>query len=444
MSRLGIRHRLLLIVVLAIAAALGASLLGFNLLLNRNLQHDANDVARSRAASALAQIRLRNGRLTAGETSDQAGPDSQVWIFSRSGKELEAPRAGEAVTSAAQRLARGPSRFADVWPARIRLFSAPVVEGKRRLGTVVAAVSLSPYERTRETALIASVALGLTVLLVIGFAVRWLLASALRPVARMTRQASEWSDRDLDRRFRLGGPHDELRELASTLDGLLDRLAASLRREQRFSAELSHELRTPLARVIAETELALRRERAPEEYREALEIVHRNARQLARTADALVAAARHEAGTARGTADAFAVASSAAEACAGRGGEVPAIEVEPPPQPVRVGVDRELAERILQPLLENACRYGRDRVRVSIGRDNDTIVFSVEDDGPGVEDDDRERIFEPGVRGANANGAGGAGLGLALARRLARSADGDVEVASGHTGGHFVVRLPAG
>ena len=77
----------------------------------------------------------------------------------------------------------------------------------------------------------------------------------------MTRQAAAWSEHDLDRRFALGEPHDELGELAATLDGLLDRLAASLRREQLFLAELSHELRTPLARVMAESELALRRER---------------------------------------------------------------------------------------------------------------------------------------------------------------------------------------
>src|SRR5437868_11169455 len=68
----------------------------------------------------------------------------------------------------------------------------------------------------------------------------------------MTRQAADWSEHDLDHRFALGAPHDELTELAATLDGLLDRLAASLRHERRFSAELSHELRTPLARVLAE------------------------------------------------------------------------------------------------------------------------------------------------------------------------------------------------
>ena len=79
----------------------------------------------------------------------------------------------------------------------------------------------------------------------------------------MTEQAEAWSEHDLDRRFGLGEPHDELTRLASTLDRLLDRIAASLRHERRFSAELSHELRTPLAKVTAEAELALRRPREP-------------------------------------------------------------------------------------------------------------------------------------------------------------------------------------
>ena len=65
----------------------------------------------------------------------------------------------------------------------------------------------------------------------------------------MTEDAASWSEHDLDRRFDLGEPYDELTRLAATLDGLLERIAASLRHEQRFTAELSHELRTPLARI---------------------------------------------------------------------------------------------------------------------------------------------------------------------------------------------------
>src|SRR5207253_1177537 len=113
---------------------------------------------------------------------------------------------------------------------------------------------------------------------------------------------------------------------------------------------------------------------------------------------------------------------------------------------LRVGVERDLAARILQPVVENACRYADGQVRVSVARRGGRVVYVVEDDGPGVRDDEREAIFEPGTRGSagRANGQGnGAGLGLALARRLARSASGEIE-ASANGGGRFVVTLPAG
>jgi len=442
MKRLGIRRRLLFAVLAAVLSALAAMIVGFNLLLAHNLAGDADALLRGRASSELGQLSARDGRLEIADAPDDATvPDE--WVFSH-GKVVEQPRALLRVAVAARELAQHAPGFEDVSGTDTRLYAQPVVQTGKRLGTVVVSISTEPYEQTRHTALLASLGLGAAVLLLVGFAARWLLASSLRPVVRMTRLASEWSERDPERRFAVGDPHDELTELAATLDALLGRLAASLRREQRFSAELSHELRTPLSRVIAETELALRAPRAPEEYRSALELVHANAEQLARTIDVLVAAARHESGALRGTSDAFAVAGAAAEACAGLAAERDvSVEVEVPQQPVRLGVEGDLAERVLQPVVENACRYGRARVQVSISRRGEGVVYRIADDGPGVEEAEREQIFEPGERGgAGAANGGGAGLGLALARRLARSVAGEV-TAVAERGGVFLVRLPA-
>jgi signal transduction histidine kinase len=431
----------MLLVVAAVAAAVVSLAAAFNLVLSRTLTRDSHALVRTRALSQLALVRNDNGRLRlrVGEAPDAAAPDSNIWVFS-AGRAIEYPRVAKEVDDAARLLDTGPSRYVEVHATDTLLYSLPVVAGGKRIGTVVAATSVAPYENTRNIALIGSTVFAAVVLILVAFAAHWLLASALRPVRRMTRQAADWGEHDLDRRFGAGGPNDELRELAATLDGLLDRLAASLRREQRFSAELSHELRTPLARVLGESELALRRERAPGEYRAALELISRNAQQLTRIVEALVEAARHEASPSRATADAYSVARDAAAACA-----EPALDVQiaRPPHPLRVGLDADFAARILQPVLENACRYGATNVTVSIARENGAIRYAVEDDGPGVADDERERIFEPGVRGAAAEtvGARGSGLGLSLARRLARSVAGDVEAAGGT---RFVVRLPAG
>jgi signal transduction histidine kinase len=444
--RLGVRRRLFLVVVLAVGVALAIIIVSFNVLLARDLSREADQVLRSRVGSELAVLGVEKGKLVVARAPDAAVTETNVWVFS-GGQALEAPRTGAIISTAARGLSAGRSRFENVAAVNSRLYSQPVVIDGRNFGTVVASVSLSPYESTRRAALIDSLVLGCVVLLVVALAVSWLLSSSLRPVIRMTRQVADWSESDLDRRFGFGEPYDELTELGATLDGLLDRLAASLRRERRFSAELSHELRTPLARVIGEADLALSHQRTPTDYRAALEIIHRNARQLTHIIDALMAAERHAAASSRGTADAVSVATEAVGACADLAAERSlSIEVERPARPVRLGVDGDLAERILQPVLENGCRYCRSSVRISVERTAVGVVFEVVDDGPGVDSDECDHIFEPGARGrvGRENNTSGAGLGLALARRLARGVAGEVEVVTAASHGCFLVRLPAG
>ena len=430
-----IRGRLFVTVVAAVGLALAAMIAGFNLLLQHNLSHGANQLVRARAAAELALVRNHSGQVALGETADDVAVDSNAWVFAGT-RTLEAPRLGTKLAAAARALAAQAPAKTDVARSDTRLYAVPIVNGGRRLGTVVSAVSLAPYEQTQRTALLASLALGGSLLLL----------ASLRPVERMTRQAAEWSERDLDRRFGLGDPYDEVSELAATLDRLLERLAAGLRRERRFSTELSHELRTPLARVIAQAEVALRQQRRPADYRDTLADVLRNAQQVSRTVDALVAAARHDSALTRGTADAYAVCEQTLETVADLAAKRQLELVRPPTaQPLRLGLEADFAERILQPVVENACRYGRSQVRIRLERDASRIVYLVEDDGPGVSPDERESIFEPGIRGRAGhaqNGAGGAGLGLALARRLARSASGEIAVETGHAGGRFLVSLP--
>ena len=438
----GLRRRLLLVVVTAVAVAVCGLVVAFDLVLDHSLQRDANTLVRTRAVAELGTLQVSRDGVREAEAPDDATPAAGIWVFSN-GKAIEQPRVGLPVHAAARAAVAHPFRYADIAAADLRLYAVPVSFKGKRVGTVVAATSLAPYEESRRTALFGSLVFALLVLALVAAASWWLLAHALQPVVRMTRQAAAWSERDLDKRFDLGEPTDELSELAATLDGLLDRLATTLRHEQRFSAELSHELRTPLARLIGESELALRRERGADEYRAAIELILRNAQQLARTVDALVAAARHELGTVRGSSDAYAVAASAVEACAAAAGDPKlSVRVEPPSRPLRIGVDGELGERILQPVIENACRYGQSTVSVSLGQSDGTVAYLVEDDGPGVDDDEREAIFEPGSRGraGSRDGTSGAGLGLALARRLARSVAGDVVA----TSDGFRITLPRG
>ncbi len=443
--RLGLRGRLLLSVIGAIAVVLAALVLAFNLVLSARLNRQADDAARARAAAEVATLQVSGARIVLPEAPDAGNPDLLLWVFAGD-RAIEAPRTGTANRRAAARLAGGGPTFADVAASDTRLYALPVGSA-RRAGTVVVGVGLAAYEQSRTTALVGSLILAVAVLVAVGLAASWLIDRALRPVARMTRQASEWSERDLDRRFAPGPADDELALLARTLNGLLERLAGSLRHEQRLSAEISHELRTPLAKIVAEAQLARRRGDGDPEHELALERILDGAHQLTRTLDALMAAARAQFDPHRATSDAFASAQAAARAGADapRAGEL-RIRVAPPAAPIRVAVEPELVERVLAPLLENAARHAAGAVTVSITREASEVSFAIEDDGPGVPAEEREAIFLPGHRAAADQGVAtlaGAGLGLALCRRLARGAGGGVEVEDSSAGARFVVRLPA-
>src|SRR4051812_460375 len=276
-----LRTRLLLAVLAAVTIAFAALIIGFNVVLASRLSNDANAVLRARATAALSTLASRDGKLAIREAPDEGATESQVWVFAGYRK-VEAPRASAAIDRAAASLAGGPRRRLDVANHDVRLYAVPVVSAGKRLGTVVAGVSLVPYEHTQHVALVSSLILFAVLLLVVAVVARWMVTLALRPVGRMTAQAADWSEHDLDRRFGLGKPKDELTTLAATLDNLLGRVAASLRREQRFSSEMSHELRTPLSKVRAEAELALRHDRSGDSYRDAFRHVLAGADQMER------------------------------------------------------------------------------------------------------------------------------------------------------------------
>jgi signal transduction histidine kinase len=446
--RMGVKDRLLLGVLVTVAIALVCMTFAFNLVLVSTLTSDADARLYKLAQDESHMVAVGPSGVSLPQPSGQLTDlGSQVWVFV-GGQTVSGPAVDPEITAAAKALIGGVSQYVNVPGHDVRLFGIPLMLNKVRIGTIVTGLSMASIQRTQRVTLVATAAFTAMLLIIVGFAGRWVLGAAFRPVSKMTAEAEAWSTEDLDRRFEMGEPHDELTQLAHTLDGMLDRLAASLRREQRFSAEVSHQLRTPVAKIKAEAELALRRPRDPEYYQEALGSVLYSADQMARTVEALLAAAQEEGSLARGRADVWQVladvVSSIGVLAEENGVEV---RVQPPARDLRVGVERAIAVQILQPVVENACRFAQSEVLLGAGRNGKEVYFLVEDDGPGVAEEERERIFEPGVRGTAAAGerstVRGAGLGLSLARRLARAASGDVEVETGNTGARFKVRLPA-
>jgi signal transduction histidine kinase len=438
----GVRWRLLAVVALVVGGALAAMTIGFNVLLARSLDADATRLAHARASTILSTLHVEQHRLVRSSTPDDEAIDSRAWIYQGT-RLVEQPNTSTEPASAARSLMLSGRQTLDV--GDLRLYATPVGAGASRVGTVVAGVSLAPYEQTRKTALELSGALALALFALVLVIARALLAHALHPVSVMTRKAAEWSAEESEHRFAQGQPHDELTELAATLDGLLDRLAASLRHERLFSAELSHELRTPLARILARSELMLARDRSSDSYREALGGINASALQMTRTVEALVSEARLQADGPRGSCDlrdVLATIAVASKETARQHGCT--IDVTSTPRTLRVGASADLVERIIQPVVDNACSYGSSSVRISVvERTASRVLVRVADDGSGIGDDERDRVFDPGFRGsASAANGVGAGLGLALARRLATSAGATIEAPAAPAGGLVVIDLP--
>jgi signal transduction histidine kinase len=443
MSRYSLRTRLTILVTVAAAITLALLTAGFNLLLRNSLDADANRVLQARTSAALEGITVQGGSLHVKESPDRAAPDTQVWVYSGKAA-IERPAAPQSVQRLADSMAGGPKTHAEDQSTDLRLFAVPVAQGATRAGTVVSAISLEPYEHSASKALTASLIYAGAALLLVVLATRLILARALRPVAQMTAEAADWSEHDLDHRFNVGEPYDELTQLAATFDDMLARIASALRHEQLLSAELSHELRTPLAAVVTEAELALRRDRGTEEYRDALREIASRSAQMQTILETLMAAARAESIGDRGTAQAEEVGAQAIEACAGVAKDTGVdLRLAVLGRPLRVDIDADTAERILVPLIENGCRYARNRVEVSVNPNGDSVDFTVQDDGPGIRPEERDRIFDPGFRGeVDGDDHPGAGLGLALSRRLARAVGGDVEAVRNGAGGTLRARIP--
>ena len=435
-----LQQRLALVALATTAAWVLALTVLFNLLLVAQLRNQADDVLRTRAAAAVSTVDVdAAGRLTVREPPNDAALDAGVWVFQGASAVDRAP-ARAAVQRAADALTRGGRRFVEVGgspPAR--LYAEPLRQGGRRVGTVVTATSLEPYRRTSQTALVGSAIVALLLVAGAYLVTRRVVARALAPVTEMAGQAAQWSAHDVGHRFGDAPRPGELRDLAASLDAVLDRIGAVLRHEQQLAAELSHELRTPLALVAAETDLLRSGTRSAAEREQAYAVIAETTDRMAELLDSLLAQAAHVVTESPGRSS-VEQAVRAALAHTDLGQLRTSVSV---PTGLEAGVSEAVLGRILAPLLGNAARYAESSITLTARRDPHGVQVTVVDDGPGVPAGFAERLFEPGQRADPDDGHGGAGLGLALALRLAHSSGGEIRLLDNQaSGAAFLVTLP--
>jgi len=285
-------------------------------------------------------------------------------------------------------------------------------------------------------------AIALGVMAVVSIVLGWFVAGrVLRPVRTISATAREIGASNLHERMNLDGPDDEFRELASTLDGLLERLEASFDSQRRFVANASHELRTPLTLDRALLERALGKTEPDDAFwRATCERLLASSQQQDRLVEALLTLARSEGGLHR--LESFELSSALDDVLLSPEldiTELPGVQVHAAVGPATVTGDRRLVERLIRNLVDNAICYNQPQGRVDITARTDAghTVLSVTNTGPTVAEEDVDRLFQPFERlSPNRKGQqGGTGLGLSIVKAIADAHDATVTAIPRANGG---------
>jgi two-component system, OmpR family, heavy metal sensor histidine kinase CusS len=264
----------------------------------------------------------------------------------------------------------------------------------------------------------------------------WLSSRALRPVDKITRVARSIGVHNLSQRVAVPQTGDEIARMAQTWNEVLDRLETSVGRIRQFTSDASHELRTPLALIRATAELALRRDRDPDDYRASLRQIEQDAARMTDLTESLLTLARADADALEMTiqpTDLGELARSvveqsgaaAADACV-------TLRALTPGQPAEAQADASGIRRVLLILVDNALKHTQAGGTVTVSVENHArgVSLSVEDTGNGIPEEALPHIFERFYRADAARGSSGFGLGLSIAQAIAHAHRTEIQVSS--------------
>ncbi|GAA3507959.1 signal transduction histidine kinase [Streptosporangium album] len=307
--------------------------------------------------------------------------------------------------------------------------------------TVIAARPFSEVQASVTTAGHVLV-VGTPLLLMLLAGASWvIIGGTLRPITALRRGAEEITDTARSRRLPVPEAHDEVHSLAVTLNDMLARLEKADTRQRSLVSDAAHELRSPLASIRLQLEVALGHPHG-QDWRETAEGVLEDTMRLARLAEDLLALARlDERGGAPGRREPVELDQLVPQTVE-RYGETVTVKIGDGPM-VITGDALDLG-RVLVNLVDNALRHTNGPVAVELRAEGADAVLSVTDDGPGVPEPDRERVFDRFTRldSARSRDEGGAGLGLAIVRETVNAHGGAVHLEDASPGLRAVVRLP--
>jgi signal transduction histidine kinase len=433
---MSVRVRLTVIAVLVVGLALVAGATVFVSLLGDALTDQVCSAARQRATEAARQL-----------------PGTETVAFGTSTELLQAVDASGNVVAGSPNLKDGtplehgppgdcrtlePPGFDDDYA----IVAATVADS--RPGAPVLVIAGRPLVDVLESTQFVTRSL-LIGLLLVGGTTWYVVGRTLAPVAAIRDEAERITAADLDRRVPQPHSKDEIARLAATVNRMLDRLERAQASQRRFVSDASHELRSPIATIRQHAEVALAHPGRTTVNELAGTVRAENLRIQVLVDDLLLLAradermlqlpmatvdlddlvfeeATHLRDSTRLRIDSTAVSAG------------------------RVRGDSEALRRMLRNLGDNAARYAAGRISFALAERAGTVVLTIDDDGPGIPEADRERVFERFVRlaGSRSRDDGGSGLGLAIVAELVAAHEGTVRAQESQLGGARIeLRLPA-
>jgi len=440
-----VRVRVTASAVLAVACALGAAAF----FLEGSLEHDRQRILMSTAQEQAVQVATDNPEMTL-PLSLPANSTLQSGL-------VEVVRNGK-LLGGSHPLAKLPplwlpgdprvqqNSFVLAGQAQdVHVVAVPVTTPSHVRATVVVVTSLDQYD-TSLADVRKTLEIGMPVLLAVVGIICWaIVGRALRPIEALRREVTEIATTPGPLRIAEPGTGDEVGRLARTLNSMLDRIEAASARERRFVSDASHELRSPIANIRTEIEVALHHPEFAHWPSVAQDVLSENDR-MGRLVQELVLLARADEGSLLPSSGATDLGEEAEDAdgvsdalLGGRGPEIFVDTVFAP-----VAVPPIYLERIVANLVGNARRFAASRIDVTVTREGPYAVLRVSDDGPGIPEAERNRIFERFVRldEARDRGDGGFGLGLAIVADVCRAYGGSIEVGDAAPGAVFTLRFP--
>lgn len=332
-----------------------------------------------------------------------------------------------------------------------RVLTKTIQIGREQCNVVIAS-SLEGVERVLRKLRLLLIALAPLIVIAATVGGNWLSRRALKPVDEITAAARSIRIGNLSERLQVPHTGDELQRLSETLNEMLSRLESAVKSLSRFTADASHEIRTPLSIIRATAEIAARKSRSAESYRDALDQVVVESERMTQLVDDLLFLARCDADSVEMPMGVLELGALVRNICSQA---QPLAEAKSIDLTCRKGSEdflipgNDLAiRRLVLVLLDNALKYSPagGSVSVELSRKDDLILLEVSDTGPGIAEVEMASIFNRFYRTSEARARvqAGSGLGLSLAAGIAQrhGARIDVETEKGR-GSRFQVSFPA-